>query len=58
MLTLEQARDIIDTIAQQTRLTRQEHSLVSQAIVLLYDGAKENEESKQAGTPVTEAANG
>jgi hypothetical protein len=47
-MTPEQARDILDTIVSQTRMTRQDHSLASQAIELLYDAAKEYQESRQA----------
>jgi hypothetical protein len=46
MMTLDQAKEILDTIARQTRMTREEHSLAIQAIGLLYDGAKENQENK------------
>jgi hypothetical protein len=47
MMTLEQAREILDTISRQARMTRDEHSLAGQAIEVLYDGAKENQESRQ-----------
>ena len=47
-MTLEQAREIVDTIIRQARMTREEHSLAAQAIELLYSGAKENQESRQA----------
>ena len=45
-MTLEQAKDIINTIVANARMTRQEHSLASQALELLYDGAKEHEETQ------------
>lgn len=48
MLTLEQAKDVIDLIVRQTRMTREDHSIAMQAVVLLYDGAKKNQESQQA----------
>lgn len=44
MLTLEQAREVLDTIVRQVRLTREEHSLAAQALELLYDRAKERAE--------------
>jgi hypothetical protein len=44
MLTLEQARNVLDTIIRQTRMTREEHSLAGQALELLYDGAQEHAE--------------
>jgi hypothetical protein len=46
-ITLEQAREILDTISRQTRMTRDEHSLAGQAIELLYSEAKENQEHRQ-----------
>jgi hypothetical protein len=42
MMTLEQAKEILDTVVRQTRMTRDEHSLAAQAIELLYDGAKDH----------------
>ncbi|MEN6534479.1 MAG: hypothetical protein ABFD89_12495 [Bryobacteraceae bacterium] len=48
MMNLEQAREILDTITRQARMTREEHSLASQALELLYDGAKEHEETREA----------
>jgi predicted DNA-binding protein len=47
-MTPKQAREILDTIIRQVRMTREDHSLAAQAIEMLYDGARENEESKQA----------
>jgi len=52
MLNLEQARQILDQIVSQTRLTREEHSLAGQAVQMLYDGAKENQEDRQAANVV------
>lgn len=46
-MKLEQAREILDTIVRQTRMTREEHSLAGQALEMLYDGAKEHEESQR-----------
>ncbi len=48
MLNLEQAREILDTITRNARMTRDEHSLAGQAVEMLYDGAKQNQESRQA----------
>jgi len=48
MLNLEQARQILDHIVSQTRLTREEHSLASQSVQMLYDGAKEHAEDVKA----------
>lgn len=47
MLTLEQAKEVIDLIVRQTRMTREEHAIASQAVELLYDGAKEHQETQQ-----------
>jgi len=57
MMTLEQAKEILDTIVRQTRMTRDDHSLAGQALELLYDGAKEYEEQqREMKNPVPEAA--
>ena len=57
MMTLEQAKEILDTIVRQTRMTRDDHSLAGQALELLYDGAKEHEEhQREIKNPVPEAA--
>lgn len=56
MMTLEQAREILDTIVRQTRMTRDDHSLAGQALGLLYDGAKEYEEQQREMKDAPEAA--
>ena len=57
MMTLEQAKEILDTIVRQTRMTRDDHSLAGQALEPLYDGAKEYEEhQREMKNPVPEAA--
>lgn len=51
MLTLEQARKNIDEVLRTVRnpaLTREEHDLLRMSLEVLYDGAKENQESRQA----------
>jgi hypothetical protein len=45
-MTVEEAKTLIDTLAAQTRMTRQDHALVMEALGLLYSGAKENQEKK------------
>ena len=45
-MKLEQAREILDTVLRSVRMTREEHGIAAQALGLLYDGAKENEESQ------------
>ncbi|MBE3045978.1 hypothetical protein IMZ48_26255 [Candidatus Bathyarchaeota archaeon] len=52
MMTLEQAKEILDTVVRQTRMTRDEHSLAAQAIELLYSGAQENAETAQKIIPI------
>ena len=47
MITIDQARDNLDQILQAVRLTREEHQVLGSCLELLYDGAKEAEESKQ-----------
>jgi hypothetical protein len=51
MITLEQARNNIDEVLRTVRnpaLTREEHDLLRMSLEVLYDGAKENQESRQA----------
>lgn len=45
VMTLEQARNAIDAVLQNVALKRSDHDLLRQALELLYDGAKENEET-------------
>ena len=50
-LTIEQAAQNIDQVLSVVRnpaLTRQEHDLLRTSLQLLYTGAKDNEESRQA----------
>lgn len=44
MLTLEQARDVLDTLARQTRMTRDDHEVAVQSIRVLYGAARDNQE--------------
>jgi hypothetical protein len=49
MMTLKQAHDAIDSLLEspRTQLCRGDHRILAQALELLYDGAKENEETNQ-----------
>lgn len=47
MMTLEQARNNIDGLIANSRLTRQEHVVLQQSLEMLYSAAKENQESKE-----------
>lgn len=49
MMTLEQAKQVLDTIIQQVRMTRQDHALALQALNLLYSEAKEKQEVEKSG---------
>lgn len=59
MLTLEQARDNINEVLRTVRnpaLTRDEHDLLRMSLEVLYDGAKESEETKESvGAELEEA---
>jgi len=46
-MTLKQARDAIDTVLQNVSLKRADHDLLREALEMLYDGAKEDEETKK-----------
>jgi len=52
MLNFEQAKQILDQITGNAQMTRQDHALAVQALGLLYEGAKENQESRQAANVV------
>jgi hypothetical protein len=47
-ITLEQARNNIDQVLAAVRMTREEHGILAQSLEMLYDGAKETEETRQA----------
>jgi len=46
-MTNKQAAEIIDTIIASVRMTRADHQAANQALGLLYNGARENEESDE-----------
>lgn len=48
MMQLEQAREVIDIVLRQARMTRDDHSIAGQALQMLYDEAMENREARQA----------
>lgn len=48
MLTIDQAKKVLSDVAINLQLKRDDYLLLEGSINLLYAGAKENEESKQA----------
>jgi len=53
MITIDQARDNLDQILRAVRLTREEHQVLGSCLELLYDGAKEAEETRQVQAQLT-----
>ena len=51
MMTLEQAKNNIDALIANSRMTRQEHVTLQQSLGLLFDGAKEKQEDKKDAEP-------
>jgi len=51
MMTLEQAKNNIDALIANSRMTRQEHVTLQQSLGLLFDGAKEKQEDKKDVEP-------
>lgn len=43
-MKLEEAKNVLDSLVAQSRLTRQEHIVLQEALNTLYSHAKDNEE--------------
>lgn len=46
-MTLEEARDMIDSVLENIALKRKDHDLLRSALLMLYGTAKDNSEDKQ-----------